>query len=238
MEDVASADCIVIYECDLRQEAPMMLLAVRQAWRKGSPVFLVGKGAPLEQAVAVSVEAVDLDIIVEAPIGIFDRPVIIFSTMRSSAAEIKNLMAAEAKFAPLFDGPNGMGLAKLAAANSTISLESAVKSGLIKGIITVESVIADEIRGGIPIIAALDWHMNSSVENAGVFLPTTAWVEMDGTFVNNEGRTQQFKKVMAPGIPLSTALESGHPPRIHNLEVPGGEPKPAWEVITEIMKRL
>lgn len=80
--------------------------------------------------------------------------------------------------------------------------------------------------------------MNSSVKTAGIFLPTTAWVEMDGTFVNNEGRVQQFKKVMEPGIPLIADLESGHPPRCHSLDIPGGEPKPAGEVISSLIAAL
>ena len=238
MEDVARADCIVIYECDLREEAPMMLLAVRQAWRSRAPVLLVGKGAPLAQAAAVSIEAVDIEFIEEAPIAIFDHPVVIFSTLRSSAEEIEILFRAEAKFAPLFDGPNGFGAALVSAGNSGSSLESAVKSGRVKGIIAVEADIPAELRGGIPVIAALDWKQNRSVEAAGIVLPTAAWVEMDGTFVNNEGRRQEFRKVMQPGIPLADTLESGHPPRTHTQDQPGGEPRAACDVISGLIEAL
>lgn len=238
MEEVAKADCIVIYECDLREEGPMMLLAVRQAWRAGAPVLLVGKGAPLGQAAAVSIEAVDIEFIEEAPIGIFDRPVVIFSTVGSSAEEIEILFRAEAKFAPLFDGPNGFGAAKLSAEHFGVSLASAIGSGKVRGIIAVEADIPFELKGDIPLIAALDWKNSNAVESAGIVLPTTAWVEMDGTFVNNEGRSQGFKKVMNPGAPLAGTIESGHPPRVHSLDVPGGESRAAWEVIAELIEKL
>ncbi len=235
LQDVAAADCIVIHECDLRQEAPMLLLAVRQAWRHGAPVLLVGHGAPLAQAAAVSIEAVDIEFIEEAPVGIFDRPVIIFSSVTGSAAEIENLFRAEAKFAPIFAGPNGCGSALLAETHAAVSLETALASGKIKGIIAVEAEIPTALAGDIPLLAAIDWQRTAAMERAEVVLPATAWVEMDGTFINNEGRAQRFKKVMAPGIPLAFELEGGHPPRIHRHDQPGGDLREAWRVIAALL---
>ena len=43
---------------------------------------------------------------------------------------------------------------------------------------------------------------------------------------------------MNPGIPVAETLESGQPPRVHSLDVPGGEPRPAEEVIAELIERL
>jgi len=238
LQDVAAADCIVIYECDLREEAPLLLLAVRQAWRKGAPVLLVGKGAPLAQATAVAVEAVAIEFIEEAPLGIFDNPLVIFSTVSSSAAEIDVLFRAEARFAPVFSGPNGCGAALLGTVNAAVSLEAALASGSIKAIIAVESDIPESLAGDIPVIAAIDWQRTGAVERAGIVLPTAAWLEMDGTFINNEGRAQRFRKVMQPGIPVAAGLEAGHPPRTHCQDVPGGDVREAWQVISELLGRL
>jgi NADH-quinone oxidoreductase subunit G len=235
LEDVAAADCIVIYECDLRQEAPMLLLAVRQAWRKGAPVLLVGKGAPLAQAEAVSIEAVDIEFIEEAPLGIFDRPVVIFSSVSSSAAEIDTLFRAEAKFAPIFAGPNGCGAALIAAVHAAVSLEAALAGGSVKAIIAVETEIPAALAGDIPVIAAIDWQRTAAVERAEIVLPTAAWLEMDGTFINNEGRAQRFRKVMQSGIPVAQALDGGHPPRRHRPDVQGGDVREAWRVISELL---
>jgi NADH-quinone oxidoreductase subunit G len=235
LEDVAAADCIVIHECDLRAEAPLLLLAVRQAWRHGAPVLLVGRGAPLAQATAVSIEAVDIEFIEEAPIGIFDRPVIIFSAVSCRVAEVENLFRAAAKFAPVFAGANGCGAALLAAAHAAVPLETALADGSIKGIIAVEADIPAAICGDIPLIAAIDWQGTDTVGRAEIVLPTTAWVEMDGTFVNNVGLAQRFKQVMAPGTPLVAELDAGHPPRVHRQELPGGDVREAWRVISGLL---
>jgi NADH-quinone oxidoreductase subunit G len=238
MQDVADADCIVIHECDLREEAPMLLLAVRQAWRKGAPVLLVGEGAPLEQTQSVSVEAIRIDYIEEAPVGIFDRAVIIFSTVANGSAEIGNLLHAGTKFAPLFSGPNGCGAALLARTHGAVSLEAAVATGRINGIIAVEAEIPEELAAGIPVIAALDWQRTEADGRAEILLPTRAWCEMDGTFINYEGRAQRFRRVMHPGVPLDAELENGHPPRIHRRAASGTDAQEAWRAIAVLLACL
>jgi NADH-quinone oxidoreductase subunit G len=61
---------------------------------------------------------------------------------------------------------------------------------------------------------------------------------MDGTFINNEGRAQRFRKVMAPGLPVSGLDPALHPPRIHGKLAPGGDLRPAWQVIADVIERL
>ncbi len=65
------------------------------------------------------------------------------------------------------------------------------------------------------MVAALDWRNTDTVKAAEIVLPTTAWVEMDGTYINNEGRAQRFKKVMKPGLPIKGLDPGLHPPRQH-----------------------
>ena len=238
MQDVTAADCIVIYECDLREIGPMLLLAVRQAWRNGAPVLLVGKGAPLEQAIAVGIEAIDLQFVEEVPYAIFTSPVFIFNADSCSAAEIDYLYRAEAKFAPVFKEANSCGAALLAAANGAISLEAAIKGGGIKAVITVEAEVPATLAGDAPVIAAIDWLRSEAVARAEIILPATAWVEMDGTFINNEGRAQRFRKVMQPGMPIKDQLDSGHPPRSHRSDIPGGDVRETWQIISELLALL
>jgi NADH-quinone oxidoreductase subunit G len=216
----------------------MMLLAVRQAWRTGSPVFLVGEHAPLDQAKAVSIEAVQLGFLEEVPLGIFERPVVICGTKNSSPAAIGQLAEAEAKIACLLSGPNAFGAVLLAREHGSLSLAEAVSAGKVKGVISVEADIPPELLGQVPFVAALDWLPTGMVTRADIFLPTTAWVEMDGTFINNEGRAQRFRKVMAPGLPVSGLDPALHPPRIHGKLAPGGDLRPAWQVIADVIERL
>jgi len=247
MADVRKADCIAIIDCDLRDEGPMMLLAVRQAWRGGAPVFLVGKHAPLEQAQSVAIEAIQLSIPEEAPFGIFERPVVICGTRNSTPDAITLLARGGTAAVCLLPGPNAFGAAILAREYGAVSLAEAVAAGTVKGIIAVEADIPAELLARVPFVVAADWRPTETVRRAQVFLPTAAWVEMDGTYVNNEGRAQRFRKVMAPGLPirgLPARYHASpdkpapfHPPRVHRSVPPGGEPRPAWQVVAELMER-
>ncbi len=225
-----------------------MLLAVREAWRKGAPVFLVGEQSSLEQAKAVSIEGIQLSFAEEAPLAIFENPVIICGTKRSSPAAIEGLARAGAKLACLLPGPNAFGAALIARELGAVSLAGALASGRIKAVVAAEADILPGLLENVPFVAALDWLPSETAKRAAIVLPTTAWVEMDGTFVNNEGRAQRFRKVMAPGYPIrglparyhASADKPAplHPPRAHRMDPPGGDLRPAWRVIAEIIGRL
>jgi NADH-quinone oxidoreductase subunit G len=238
LADVRAADCIAVVDCDLREEGPMMLLAVRQAWRNGAPVFLVGTTSPLDQAKAVSIEAVQLSFLEEAPLALFEKPVVICGTKQNSAEAIAKLDKAGARLAFLLPGPNACGAALLAGERGSASFAEAVASGSIKGVIAVEADIPTELLAGIPFVAAFEWLPTDLAGRADIFLPTTAWVEMDGTYINNEGRAQRFRRVLEPGLPISGFDPALHPPRAHVAVPPGGEPRPAWQIIAELIARL
>ena len=238
MDDVRKADCVAILDCDLLEEGPMMLLAVRQAWRKGAPVFLVGKHAPLEQALAVSIEAVQLSYLEEAPLGIFENPVVICGTKHNHPDTIGMLARAGAKTACLLPGPNASGAALLSGEQGGTSLAAAIATGKVKGMLVVEADIPPELLTGVAFVAAADWLPTAAVRASQIVLPTTAWVEMNGIFVNNEGRAQRFRKVLEPGLPLQGLDPALHPPLIHRRKPPGGEVRPAWQVIAALIERL
>ncbi len=247
MADVRNADCVVILETDLRAEGLMMLLAVRQAWRNGAPVFLVGRHATLDQSRAVSMEAIELSFLEEVPLAIFERPVVICGTSHNAPDVIELLARAEAKIACLLPGPNAFGAGLLAREHGSVSLEEALASGSVKGIIAVEADIPAELLTGIPFIVTVDWLPTETVRRAQIVLPTAAWVEMDGTYVNNEGRAQRFRKAITPGLPIRglparyhvspDKPAPFHPPRVHRSAPPGGEPRPAWRIVAELTER-
>ena len=238
MADVRNADCIAVVDCDLLEEGPMMALAVRQAWRNGAPVFLVGEHAPLEQAKSISVEVVQLSFLEEAPLGLFEKPVVICGTKNSFPADIVKLTQAGAKLACLLPGPNSFGAALLSREYGSPALDEAVATGKVKGVVAVEVDIPPELLEGVPFVATLDWLPTGLVRRAEIFLPTTAWVEMGGTFINNEGRAQRFKKVMNPGLPVKGLDPALLPPRTHRRTPPGGDVRPAWQVIADVIERL
>lgn len=237
-DDVRSADCVAIVDCDLLEDGPMLALAARQAWRRGAPLFLVGRHAPLAQAEAMGIEAVQVDIPEEVPFGIFERPAIICGTRHSKPAEIERMMNSGIRTACILSGPNACGAALLAHEQKCPTFDQAVSSGRVKGVIAVEADIPSEQLAGIGFIAAMDWLATAPAERADIFLPTTAWVEMDGTYVNNEGRAQRFRRVMRPGLPVKGLDPALHPPRVHATVPPGGDPRPAWQAIGALLEKL
>lgn len=232
-QDVRKSDCIVISGCDPLQEAPMLALAVRQAWRIGTAVYVVGDGIslPCEFTTIAALDAV--------PLADAKQPILI-----CSATNIPNRLSetlrqqSHLKLAVIFSRANSFGAAQLAVAHGAVSFEQAVTSGKIKGIIAVEADIPAQLLEGIPFVAALDWRMTAAVQAAQIVLPATAWVEMDGTYINNEGRAQRFKKVMNPGLPVRGLDPAGHPPHIHRTVPPGGEPQPAWQTVAALIEGL
>lgn len=248
MADVREADCIVVVECDLLDEGPMMLLSVRQAWRKGAPVFLVGENSPLEQAKAIGIEAVKIGSLEEVPLTAFKSPVVICGTRHSTPAALEKLAQAGTRIACLLPGPNAFGAALMAREHDGTSLTSAIATGKVKGVIAVEADIPAELLEGVALVVAIDWLQADAMKRADIILPSTAWVEMDGTYINNEGRAQRFKRAMKPGLPIRGLPERYHasadkpaplhPPRVHRKVVPGGDIRPAWQVMAEIIEKL
>ncbi len=238
MADVQGSDCIAVLNSELLDEGPMMALAVRQAWRKGAKVFLVGGSSAPEWAKAVAIEAVAASALAAVPFADYKRPVVVCGTQQNDPAEMESAAQAGVKVAYLLSGPNACGAALLAREHETTSLTEAVASGKVKGILAIEADIPAELLEGVSFVAVADWLPTDLAKRADIFLPTTPWVEMDGTYVNNEGRGQRFRQVMKPGLPIKGLDPALHPPRIHRKSPPGGEMLPAWQVIARLIERL
>lgn len=238
MADVQGSDCIAILNSELLDEGPMMALAVRQAWRKGAKVFLVGGSSNPEWVKAVAIEATATSTLSAVPLADFKRPVVVCGTLRNDPSQIGEAAHAGAKLAYLLSGPNACGAALLAQEHETTSLTQALKSGKVKGVLAIEADIPAELLEGVAFVAAADWLPSGVVARANIVLPTTSWVEMDGTYVNNEGRGQRFQQVMKPGLPIKGLDPALHPPRIHRTSPPGGDQRPAWQVIAKLIQRL
>ncbi len=237
MAEIESADCVVLNDCDLLQEGPMMALAVRQAWRGGAKIFRTGSDLSTERN-ELPFEFTGINAVDDVPFGEFKEPVIICSTASCDSDAIRRAAAAPARLACLMNGPNAFATAILAGERRSASLSDALADGKIKGVIFFESDTTVELPPEVRLLAVADWQPTNVGGKAEVFLPVTAHVEMDGIFVNNEGRAQRFKKVMDPGLPIKGLDPDIHPPRVHRLTPPGGKPLPSWQVIAALIERL
>jgi NADH-quinone oxidoreductase subunit G len=248
MADVRESDCIAIVNCDLLEEGPMLALAVRQAWRKGARVYLVGMHSRAVTAQTVSIEATEVPALDEVPLGEFKKPVVVCGTRHNDSAAIEVAAKSGAKIACLFSAPNSFGAAQLTRQHVATSFTEAVATGKVKGVLAIEADMPVELLEGVPFVAVIDWLPTDLVKRADIVLPAASWVEMDGTFINYEGRAQRFAKVMSAGYPIKglparyhAAADKPaplHPPRVHRKEPPGGDPRPAWRVIAELIERL
>jgi NADH-quinone oxidoreductase subunit G len=248
MGDVRTSDLVVLLECDLDAEAPMMALAVRQAWRGGAKVYVVGGDVPFDSAQGTvrrlsGVEALPFEFEWAATLTDINfseaaRPVVICGIRHKGLDVIAAAAQSGTKRAYILDGPDAFGCALLSKEHGAVALPEAIAGGRIKGIISLEADIPDNLLAGITVIGAADWRPTGLLARAEVVLPTTAWVEQDGIFVNNEGRAQRFKQVMQPGLPIKGLDPAGHPPRVHRKMPPGGDVLPSWRIVTEIIVRL
>lgn len=238
LADVRGAGCIFISGVDLVEVAPMMALAVRQAWRNGAMVYAVGDGTADALVTVLGITVVPVSSFADGPCFEGNSPVFISMAGVAPAAEVDAAVRRGVKVALLQNAPNAVGAALLTRDHAGTSLEEALAAGKIKGVISFEAEIPREWLAGIPLVAACDWRPTETVAAAQIFLPATSWVEMDGTFINYEGRTQRFRKVMNPGLPIKGLDPALHPPRIHRSVPLGGEIRPAWQVIAELVERL
>jgi NADH-quinone oxidoreductase subunit G len=239
MADVRAAGLIAIINCNVMKDGPMMALAVRQAWRKGAKVYLVEDSSTPEAQQEFPFEWIGVPAIDDIPFHQNDnKNTVIIRGCGNNEEDFPRILPKDAKFVYLLDGPNAFGTALLSLEHDATALSKAVAGGKVKGIIAIEADIPSELLETIPFVAALDWRNTDTVKDALIVLPTTAWVEMDGTFINNEGRAQLFEKVMNPGLPIRRFDPPLHPPRQHTFEVPGGDLRPAWKVVADIIEKL
>ncbi|GAB7024783.1 NADH-quinone oxidoreductase subunit NuoG [Geotalea toluenoxydans] len=237
MADVQTADAVIVMACDLLAEGAMMALAVRQAWRNGARVFLLKANVgALTAEVGIVAEAVDS--LSAIPFADFKRPVVICGTAQADTATIEKAADAGAKISYLFSGANAFAAARLSLKHGARDLQTVVAGGKIKGIIAFEADLAADLVEKLPFVAIADYMPSDLTGKASVFLPATTTIEMDGTFINNEGRAQRFKKVIEPGLPIKGLDPALHPPHMHRLASPGGEVRPSWQIIAALIELL
>lgn len=237
-EDVRRADLVAVMECDLLEQAPMMALAVRQAWRNGARVFIVGGECRPDASCPELFKAEAVLSLADVPLADAKRPIVICGTRHKGLDAIRLAAGNGAGVAFILDGPNAFGCALLADEKGAVSLSEALAGGGVKGIIALEADLPDNLPGEIRVLVMADWRPNPVAERAEVFLPATSWVEMDGTFVNHEGRAQRFSRVMLPGVPIRGLTAERHPPRVHRHDAPGGELLPSWRIVAGLLERL
>ena len=186
------------------------------------------------------------------------RPVLICGTdlvpqgLPARAAGLVRLLRDEGKGAGLFfvlPGANSLGAVLTAPEEAEEDdLLEALEQGEVKALLAVESdplfncpdrARLERALDRLNLLVVLDHLPSPLVERAHIFLPTTNLFEATGgSLINQEGRLQRAQPVEEPGTPIAQIGGGAHPPRVYSLEAPGGDPRPADQLLDEMARGL
>jgi len=178
------------------------------------------------------------------------RPVLLCGTglestgLQELAAELVCRLHCDDRDARLFyliPGSNSFGAALFA--KESTSLEAAIskiETGRLRALIVAESDIlghfVDRVRlenalNRLELLIVLDYLDTPTSRAAHIFMPTTTIYESGGWLINQEGRLQHARPDFPGGEPIVQTGHNDHPPRTFLAEIPGGEPRAAWEIL-------
>jgi NADH-quinone oxidoreductase subunit G len=147
----------------------------------------------------------------------------------------------------LMPGANSFGSSLFSEDRSFIETIESVEKGVVKGLMVVESdpfwLFPDRERlrkalEKLDLFLVMDYLPSEAAQHAKIFMPTQTLFEMETAFVNQEGRVQLSPAAHSGGIPIEQIGGGGHPPRVFQREIPGNEPKPAWQILAELSDAL
>jgi NADH-quinone oxidoreductase subunit G len=169
---------------------------------------------------------------------------IVRETTPDLAAECALLLHAAKGRAGLFylmPGPNAFGATLLTSQDASLmDLIESIEEGKAKALILVEAdpfwSFPDRNRlkeaiAKLELFLVMDYLPSEVTRLAHLFLPTRSLFEMETCFVNQEGRVQFAPAVHGGGTPISQVTGGSHPPRVFRRDIPGGDPRPAWEIL-------
>ena len=257
LHDLEGADCIALLHLDLMEEAAVLALAVRKAWLAGAQIYHVAAGSG-EAHRSLPFKYTSVSTLDEVPLEGGGKGVIVCGAGKKEPELLAHLASLGAKLVLLQPGPNGFGAALLALEHAAVSLSEALAAKKVKGIVCFEADLPAQLPAGVAILGRADWRATGAGEMGSVFVPTTTWVESEGTSINFEGRAQRFQRSMRSGLPLKgldakyyccakegaagAPADAGdaplHPPRVHSAEIPGGQERDCWKVTASLLERL
>ena len=222
IEDIESAEAIMLIGTNPRAEAPVLNARIRKAWTRGARIGLLG------EAVDLTYDYAHLGTGHDALSKLFDMDpehahgkatVVIIGmgalTGSGGAQALRDAMryaeATESKFLVLHTAASRVGALDVGAA-----VDGGVNAAL-EGASVVFSLGADEVdvpEG--PTVIYQGSHGDRGAHRADIILPAAAWTEENGLFVNTEGRPQ-------------LAMKAGFPP---------GEAKENWAILRALSAEL
>ncbi len=236
IEDIDSADGILLVGTDPRTEAPVLNARIRKAWLRGAWIGLVGPVADLTYPVTHLGDGTEaLRAAAEAGRSMtLARPLVILGQGALRGPNGAGVLA----FVAQMCAATGSGLLILHTAAGRVGAMDvgATAAGGMAGILAARRILnlgADEvdIPAG-PTVIYQGSHGDRGAHRADIILPAAAWVEEAGLFVNTEGRPQL---ALRAGFPPGEAKENWAILRALSAEV--GAPQP-WDTLAALRGAL
>jgi len=265
LDQVRRSDLVLVFGADPLSEAPMLAVALRQVVRNGGQVLVYDprpvelpckfdhqRLTPLQLQALLkerkSPDAIRLrELLYQA-----EHPVLVgggdllgaggLLQLEKLAHEVSNSDSSCLLY-PLLGGPNSFGTALLSPAEED-DLLTRLETGRVKMLVSVENDPLLEALDGERFAGALakidelvvfDYLPTPLVTHANLFLPTCSPPESAGTYINNVGQMQLYAPVIEPGLPIAVTGNGDHPPREFFSETPGSDPRPAWQLLQQLL---
>ncbi|WP_298491914.1 NADH-quinone oxidoreductase subunit NuoG [uncultured Maritimibacter sp.] len=224
IEDIDSANGILLIGTNPRDEAPVLNARIRKAWIRGATVGVIGPMADLTYEAhnfGSDRKALEehLKLAKSEPVGEGERGIVIVGQGAINEADGEAVLSlamqiAEARQAKLLI------LHTAASRVGALDVGAVTEGGLtaaLEGAEVVFNMGADEVEiGAGPTVIYMGSHGDRGAHRADIILPGAAYVEENGLFVNTEGRPQ-------------LALRAAFPP---------GEAKENWAILRALSAEL
>ena len=206
IEHIDTADMIQLIGCNPRVDAPVLNARIRKAWLAGATIGLVGDAVDLTyDYVHVGTDRAALESLSSRTIGSAKdkNTIVIVGASALSGADGKAVLGHAMKLAEKA-GSKLMVLHTAAARVGALDIGAVSEGGIAKTLKAAEVVFnlgADEIeiKEG-PFVIYQGSHGDRGAHRADIILPSAAYTEEAGLFVNTEGRPQlALRAGFAPG---------------------------------------
>ncbi len=210
IEDIDSADAILLVGTNPRIEAPVLNARIRRAWSRGAMIGLVGEAADLTYDYThVGTDRAALATLLDNDVsGLAGRKTLVIIGQGAINEADGEAVLAMAHAAGARTGAGLLVLHTAAARVGAMDVGACTEGGLAaatEGAEVIYNLGADEVdisRDGAnaPFVIYQGSHGDRGANRADIILPGAAWTEENGLFVNTEGRPQlAFRAGFAPG---------------------------------------
>ncbi len=206
IEDIDTADAILLVGTNPRDEAPVLNARIRKAWSRGAKIGLVGPAVDLTYDYThVGTDRVALaSLLMQDVSDLAGKKTLVIVGQGALNEADGEAVLATAQAAGAMSGAGILILHTAASRVGAMDVGAVTDGGLVaatEGAEVIYNLGADEVEiAAGPFVIYQGSHGDRGASRADIILPAAAWTEENGLFVNTEGRPQlAFRAGFAPG---------------------------------------